>query len=300
MTPRQDQADIAETLQELLRKARNLARVARRRDLPPPVAASIKGTISHLERGLSELSEATGAVPSAASRFALVPDQTGARLVERLVRAEEVVEAASQGEAPVPSTPADLEGHTGAVAVAELFEMLTQLSKTGVIVFEFGRETVSVELDHGRVAHAASNGSQQGERLGDLLVSRGALTAEELGEAILTARREGQLLGAHLLASGRVSPRQLREALAAQVQRLFNRLFAVQDARYRFYERHVGGDDRHLDLNLRRLLFESARIADEAEAPSFLDDEDDEVPAAGPQESESGEGASQSSIREAS
>ena len=71
------------------------------------------------------------------------------------------------------------------------------------------------------------------------------------------------LLGETLLAAGRVTRKALTIALSYQVQTIFHRVFAAEDAVFQFDEGVSLRTPADVRLNVTTLLLESARSSDE-------------------------------------
>ena len=159
--------------------------------------------------------------------------------------------------------PAYLEGTAWTVSVPELVGFLASSNKSGVLWVSTESERFVIVLDEGKLAHAVSDRTPQGARIGELLAKQGALREEDIGDLVERARAEGTSLGTHLVRSGRVSSHDVEAALRTQVQELFGRLLDAPEAIYRFQE----GDELvridPLELNVAKVLLESARLVDE-------------------------------------
>lgn len=180
------------------------------------------------------------------------------------------------GEDPVASVPGapdlprtGLHGRSEDLPVEELLTFLAAQGKTGVLLVNSGAETFRIELVCGDVVHAASSHAPAGQRLGDLLVERGALTRQQL-EAFLKTRgedgsRANSLLGSALLDAELVSPDLLAKALTAQVQHVFRRLFVARRSTYSFHEGPSLPRGQRVRLNTTHLLLDGARERDESQ-----------------------------------
>ena len=147
------------------------------------------------------------------------------------------------------------------VPAPDLIGFLSTYHRTGILEAEAPGELFVVEFEEGDIVHAQSDHMPDGQRLGDILVSRGDITREALEQA----RRESPgRLGEILMKRGLVAKEQLLAALQVQIQLLFNRMFEAPTTRFTFW----GGPPLHADeklrLNATSLLLEGARVADEA------------------------------------
>jgi len=159
----------------------------------------------------------------------------------------------------------DLEGNAWTIPVSELIGFLSTARKTGILWVDSANERFVIEIKRGNLIRAMSNCTPIGLRLGELLVRHDALRQEDADEAVEAAKKRGLSLGGYLVESGRVTEKDVKQALSTQVQGLFDRLLSVHDAVYRFQEGVDIEDAKELDLNVTQLLLESARQLDESQ-----------------------------------
>jgi hypothetical protein len=166
------------------------------------------------------------------------------------------------------TTRTGLHGRSQDLPVEELMTFLAAQGKTGVLLVNAGAETFRIEFVGGDVVHAASSHAPAGVRLGEFLVENGALTRPQL-EAFLKTRaddhsRTTSLLGSALLDAQLVTPAALAQALTAQVQYVFRRLFAAKRSNYSFHEGPSLQRGQRVRLNTTHLLLDVARERDES------------------------------------
>jgi curved DNA-binding protein CbpA len=96
--------------------------------------------------------------------------------------------------------------------------------RSGQLHLDRGDEHRGLAVREGHVVYGLSDVA--GERLGDVLVRHGDVSQADLDRAEATARSEGRLLGAVLVATGLVERSQLEEAVACHVRAI---LFSALD-----------------------------------------------------------------------
>lgn len=116
--------------------------------------------------------------------------------------------------------------------VAQILADLHSSRDTGALRLERGEVSKKIYLESGRFVFALSN--QIGDRLGSLLIRRGKLTAEELGDLWRKSQREKRLLGEVLVESQVVSSEELSCFLKEQMRDIVLSLFSWQEGRYEF------------------------------------------------------------------
>jgi hypothetical protein len=103
----------------------------------------------------------------------------------------------------------------------------------------------------------------KGHRLGDVLVEQGALGRSTLEDAC--ADEPTRPLGRLLLEKRLIQKEHLTEALRAQIQWLFNRLFREEAKNFTFWIGPPINSEDGVRLNTTSLLLEGARSSDEAD-----------------------------------
>lgn len=178
--------------------------------------------------------------------------------------------SADKDSEPKPAMPPSFDvskqglfGNSWTVGLAELLGFLAFGNKTGVLWVDSQSENFIVQLIDGKLVHATSDHTPEGLRLGEILVGLGYLTRRQL-ERFLT-RNEGQAVsGEELLENGMISDDELEEALQHQVKQLFLRLVQTDNAVFRFSEGMQIELVHTVDLDVNRLLLDSAKDLDEA------------------------------------
>lgn len=156
-----------------------------------------------------------------------------------------------------------LFGNSWTVGLAELLGFLAFGHKTGVLWVDSQTENFIVQLIDGKLVHATSDHTPEGLRLGEILVGLGYLTRRQL-ERFLVKNEGESVSGEELLESGMISDDELQHALTHQVKQLFLRLVRTQKAVFRFSEGMQIELAHTVDLDVNRLLIDSAKEFDEA------------------------------------
>lgn len=158
-----------------------------------------------------------------------------------------------------------LQGNSWTIPIPELIGFLSNARKTGVLWVHAPSETFLVQIKDGALLHATSDGTPEGDRLGEILVEQGALRSSDLTSFLEENLRSG-MLGVALFREGVVSQSELLHGLSAQVQRLFHRMLNAKHAVFRFQEGVELLVEHHIRLNVTQLLLEAAKTLDEASA----------------------------------
>jgi hypothetical protein len=182
----------------------------------------------------------------------------------RGMQAPTALESYVRGADESPKSLALLRGSTDALSVVAVVETLALNGATGLLTVQTRHESIRISLCGGDVIEAISDRPPAGQRLGEILVARGALDPEQLDELLARRDAEGgaQRIGELLATEELVTREQLREALAEQIQHCFLRVFHAENATYAFFPR-ADGTCADVRLGVTELLLESARVADE-------------------------------------
>jgi hypothetical protein len=163
------------------------------------------------------------------------------------------------------SSTEGLQGNSWTIAIPELIGFLSTARKTGALWVHAPDETFLLQIRDGVLVHATSDQTPEGERLGELLVAAGALSADELA-SFLEQEKSSQMLGIGLYRAKRIREEDLVRALTNQVQRLFDRMLNSRHSVFRFQEGAQILVEHHVRLNVMQLLLETARMFDERTA----------------------------------
>lgn len=174
-----------------------------------------------------------------------------------------------------------LEGDLGRYRAAEILQFLRLSGATGRLVLERPGERAELHLTRGSLALATTD--RGSVRLGEVLLHRGWIALDVLGEALDHQRAApGERLAALLAARGAVSRERLRDALGEVFGRILIGVVLWREGRFRFdpadagesAEAGVAGTREAgalpdpgiaADIDLDGLIFESLRQADEVE-----------------------------------
>jgi len=158
-----------------------------------------------------------------------------------------------------------LEGTLKDFSLADIFQLIGLQRKTGVLTLRGKDDTVTVTFLDGKVVAADSLNKRLENRLGNVLVKTGRLTAEQLGQALEIQRETLQRLGFILTHYNIISADSLRSALNLQIVQIIYRLFRWKDGEYHFSQETTIEYDREnvTPITAESILMEGARMIDE-------------------------------------
>lgn len=159
-----------------------------------------------------------------------------------------------------------LEGDLAHFYPSEVLQLLQLAQAVGRLELSRGTERVDLWYERGRPVFARTSGLAV--RSGELLMHKGAVSAQALGRALerqkdTPGRRVGQLL----VEQGDASSEQVTDAVQEVLRRIVYNVILWRDGHFRFLPGEAAeGEDITLDLDLDRLILEGLRLADQERA----------------------------------
>lgn len=187
------------------------------------------------------------------------------RLAERAARRTVAEAAASRpgSRRKKAGAEATIAGDAGTLGLSNVFQIVSQERRSGLLKITAPRRTLSILLEEGRILSAWHENVPVTEGLGRLLVVRNELTLRDLAKARSRAEESGRELAAVLLEEELVPKVELQDALAQIVADRIFPCFTWPDAHF---ELHTG-EQPHLDwfrpIDVSQILFQGALIVDE-------------------------------------
>jgi curved DNA-binding protein CbpA len=150
----------------------------------------------------------------------------------------------------------------GEIAEGVLPELLRSLyveRRSGMLRLVRGEEEQSLRFRSGHIVNAQT--SIKSERLGEMLVRRGLLSAPDLVRSTEIVMREKRRLGAVLAELGLLDRNGLEDAIALHVHEMLARLFAWPDGRFSFEDEpdETSLEEVTLKLSTGELILEAVR-----------------------------------------
>jgi hypothetical protein len=158
-----------------------------------------------------------------------------------------------------------LEGTLKVFSLTDIFQMLGLQRKTGVLVVENDEDSITVSFLNGQVVAAESQARRLENRIGNLLLRAGYVSAEQLDHVLEIQKETGQRLGTLLVQERLIDPVELREALRLQISRIVYSAFRWPDGNFRFGQEGMTGydADQIAPVSVETILMEAAQIVDE-------------------------------------
>jgi tetratricopeptide (TPR) repeat protein len=156
-----------------------------------------------------------------------------------------------------------IRGNLREASLPDVLQLLAMGKKTGCLSVSHRQQFGTIHFDHGRIAHAAIVNRR--DRLGDILVKHGLVSATALQRAIAAQAEHPELrIGEFFVAEGHIKREQLHQYLKHQIEEAVYLLFTWTQGTFTF-EPDVKPDPQDLTVSIspESLLLEGARRVDE-------------------------------------
>jgi hypothetical protein len=147
----------------------------------------------------------------------------------------------------------------------DIVQLIGLQRKTGTLHLKAGGETVKVIFENGNIVAAESSMARPSDRIGSALVMQGAISQEQLDQALAVQKQTMQRLGHVLIAEKIVAEDALRRAVEAQLFQVVFRLFRWREGDYNFETQGTVDYERTgaVQLGADFVLMEGIRMVDE-------------------------------------
>lgn len=154
---------------------------------------------------------------------------------------------------------ASVEGSLSKVGVPELFRAIAREGRTGSLTLTRSGAEARVFFRDGDAYHARSIGS--GVQLGARLISAGAITNDDLNDALALQKAEGgsRRLGQILVDQQVVSSQELQAIVAQQIEDTIFEILRWDGGEFRFDQDVLTDEDIGLQVSVENLVMEGAR-----------------------------------------
>jgi hypothetical protein len=147
----------------------------------------------------------------------------------------------------------------------DIVQLIGLQRKTGTLHLTNQGESVNVIFENGNIVAAESSMARPSDRIGNALVTQGAITQEQLNQALAVQKQTMQRLGHVLISEQIVSEDTLRKAVEAQLFQVVFRLFRWREGDYNFETQATVDYERTgaVSLGADFVLMEGIRMVDE-------------------------------------
>jgi len=147
----------------------------------------------------------------------------------------------------------------------DIVQLIGLQRKTGTLHLKTEGEAVKVIFENGNIVAGESTIARPSDRIGNALVTQGAITQEQLDQALAVQKQTMQRLGHVLISEKIVSEEHLRKAVEAQLFQVVFRLFRWREGDYNFETQATVDYERTgaVSLGADFVLMEGIRMVDE-------------------------------------
>ncbi len=147
----------------------------------------------------------------------------------------------------------------------DIVQLIGLQRKTGTLHLKNEGETVKVIFENGNIVAAESSMGRPADRIGRALVTQGAITQDQLDQALSVQKQTMQRLGHVLIAENLLSVETLTRAVEAQLFQVVFRLFRWRAGEYNFESQNTVDYERTgaVSLGADFVLMEGIRMVDE-------------------------------------
>ncbi len=156
-----------------------------------------------------------------------------------------------------------LKGTLDTMALPDLLQWLGAARKTGVVILSQGKVSKRLFLDNGLVSGSASE--DPADFLGQLLLSFGRITEKQLRDALESKQSLGnqEFLGTTFVRQGLITEAELTRMLTLQTEETIYSLFAWERAQFEFQDGPPEAVPFPVALTVEDILLKGARRFDE-------------------------------------
>lgn len=157
-----------------------------------------------------------------------------------------------------------LEGSIKEFGLAEILQLISMQKKSGVVSISHGRESTKLHFDNGQLVFATSISGGETKRLGEILVSSGKLTEENVSDSLRRQEVTKERIGNLFVSSGHVSIDEVKEALQQQLMDVIFCVLRWENGHYKFDSGEIDYDrEFQIPVQTDFILMEGSRMVDE-------------------------------------
>jgi hypothetical protein len=157
-----------------------------------------------------------------------------------------------------------LQGTLRDFSIAEIFQLIGQQQKTGLLAVTLEKQTVNVVFDRGRVVGAAEGDRGEDDRLAERLDRMGLLPEDKIRELRGAQKGSFSRVASLLAEQGQLTKEQITDLLRVEMVDILLRLFLWERGHYEFTARTVRFDPEfYIGVASDQLLLDGLRAKDE-------------------------------------
>lgn len=156
-----------------------------------------------------------------------------------------------------------LKGTLKDFGIADILQLIGQQTKTGQLHLKAKDQEVHIAFKDGNIVRAESSSRKQKDLIGSMLVRAELIKPEQLDFALIAQKRTLQRLGDVLVSQGTISADKFKEMVGLQNTETLYKLFSWKTGSYEFEQCDVEVDPMFAPLRAESVLMEGFRMVDE-------------------------------------
>ncbi len=158
-----------------------------------------------------------------------------------------------------------LEGSITEFGLADILQLIYFQRKSGVLTVKGKYDTIKVTFLEGNILEVTSTRKPEDKRIGQIMLKKGKITAQQLQEVLQKQKTTGKKTGEILVEEGLVSREDIQQILMQQVIDQLVVMFSWKEGYYVFKPQRVvpREDALKVPVDTQHVLMEGLRILDE-------------------------------------
>ncbi|MFZ5439697.1 MAG: DUF4388 domain-containing protein [Myxococcota bacterium] len=156
-----------------------------------------------------------------------------------------------------------LKGTLKDFGIADILQLIGQQQKTGVLTLTQRGDSVAVSFKDGNIVRAETTSRNRKDLIGSMLVAAELVTEAQLEFALETQKRTLQRLGDVLVSQGVLTAEKFKSMVQLQTSETLFKLFSWKAGTYEFEQKDVETENTLTPLRAESVLMEGFRRVDE-------------------------------------
>jgi hypothetical protein len=156
-----------------------------------------------------------------------------------------------------------LKGTLKDFGIADILQLIGQQQKTGVLTLKQRSDSVDVTFKDGNICRAETTSRNRKELIGSMLVAASLVSEQQLEFALETQKRTLQRLGDVLVSQGVITADKFKSMVQLQTSETLFKLFSWKAGTYEFEQKDVETENTLTPLRAESVLMEGFRRVDE-------------------------------------
>lgn len=157
------------------------------------------------------------------------------------------------------------KGNIKEFSLLDVIQLICQSSKTGILELETENFSAKVFIKEGKLVDIKASTDNFDFKIGNYLVSRGAITEDDLQIYLEKQKKNPIRLGQILIEEGVITKEQLKQIYTGHIKSNFEKILAIENGKYEFVPSIVEYNDKDITpISIDLILLDSLKNIDEA------------------------------------